>query len=145
MCNCSVLPSRAYVCCITPCSERHAKLWSKIKKSNSQLILLSTKRRYSASSIIDIQQMPMWCLLLIYAHNYFVTSSTANGMDSPNIHISYVAIARYWTTKVVLMKILITRINLWNQVFFLTWGDDAVQAHTSRPVPARTIAKMHIY
>ena len=29
------------------------------------------------------------------------------------------------------MKILITRINLWNEFSFLMWGDDAVKACTS--------------
>ena len=37
--------------------------------------------------------------------------------------------------KIFLMKILITQINLRNEIFFLKGGDDAVQAHTSKPVP----------
>ena len=37
----------------------------------------------------------------------------------------------HWTTKIFNMKILITRINLWNEFFFVTLGNDAVQAHTS--------------
>ena len=37
----------------------------------------------------------------------------------------------YWTTKIFNTKILITQIDLWNEFFFIMWGDDAVQAHTS--------------